>query len=206
MEPIEQVKYYVYVDRKVDDGEPFFVGAGSLARTRDFKRRNRLWHNIANSHGVIRDIVFETFDEKVALDKEACLIFDMKTRDYLGGANTTDGKGSSGRNKSLKEVLSVMAKNRLCTPQGRAAASEKFSKLWLTDREMMLKARPRGQMHAMCRISESDVIAMRKEFESIDRSVRGSISRFCESWSQRLNVSGENVRRIVYRKTWTHLF
>jgi hypothetical protein len=89
--------YHVYVDSKADTGVPFYVGKGDRARTRDFKNRNIVWHRIVKKHDVRREIVLTTSVHDVVLSEEVLLIRELKTRDYNGGANLTDGgEGSLG--------------------------------------------------------------------------------------------------------------
>lgn len=202
------VRFYVYVDRRADDNEPFYVGKGRLNRTYDFKRRNRLWRAIVDKHGVNREIVFETIDEQEALDKEVKLIFELKTRDYFGGANMCDGgKGPPGyrHTKPVREVLSVKARNRMQTDEERQKASEKFANMWQHDRERIMETHVRGTSHGRAILTESDVLALRKAYADLDTSVPGAISEFYRTWSDRLKVTSENLFRVVHRKTWTHL-
>jgi hypothetical protein len=203
-----EVKFYVYVDRREDDQEPFYVGKGRLNRTHDFKRRNHLWRDIASKHGIKREIVLETLDEQLALDEEIRLIFKLKTRDYFGGANMCDGgKGPPGyrHTKSIREVLSVMSRNRLRMPEERRKASEKFLAMWQENRAKLMMTHARGVTHGRSRLIEADVIRVRAAYAQLDKSVRGAIADFYRRWSQELHVTSENLFRIVHRKSWQHL-
>jgi hypothetical protein len=101
--------WYVYVDSKSDTGQPFYVGKGNLARV-NRKERNRYHCNIVQKHGLCRNVVFQTNNEREALDKEISLIKELKTRDCYGGANFTDGgDGVSG----FKHSHESLEKNRL---------------------------------------------------------------------------------------------
>lgn len=106
---LERKTWYVYVDRRLDTCAPFYVGKGDAARVRR-KERNRYHQNIVARHGIERSIVFETGDEREALDKEIELIKELRTRDYFGGANFTDGgDGVSG----YRFALEAIEKNRI---------------------------------------------------------------------------------------------
>ena len=75
--------FFVYVDWTTEDvPRPFYVGKGNERRIK-FPRRNRLHENIANKHGLIRQVVFETDDEQLALALEQRLIEEYKT--YVHG-------------------------------------------------------------------------------------------------------------------------
>lgn len=204
----KEVRIYVYVDHRSDDNEPFYVGKGRLNRIKDFKQRNQLWHAIVKTHGVNRKIVFETIDEQQALDKEVELIFGLKTRDYFGGANKDDGgQGPSGyrHTKSAREILSALSKNRFRTDEERQKASEKFSRMWIENRERIMATHIRGETHHKAHLSDSDVIMVREAYRNLDTSSRGSISAFFRKWSSELSVTPENLFRVVHRKSWTHL-
>lgn len=208
MDHLRAVHIYVYVDYRLDNDEPFYVGKGRLCRTHDFKQRNYVWHDIVAKYGVRREVVLGTYDEQFALDEEVRLIFELKTRDYFGGANRCDGgKGPPGyrHTKSAIEVLSALSRNRLRTVAGRQEASEKFTRMWRERREEIMKTHIRGVTHHKARLSETDVINVRKAYESVDLTVRGAISAFYRHWSQTLGVTGQNLFRIVHRKSWTHL-
>lgn len=101
--------WYVYVDYRLDTSLPFYVGKGDAARVKR-QERNRYHQNIVAKHGFRRDVVFETQDERVALDREVTLIRELRTRDRYGGANFTDGgDGVSG----LKHSPEAIKKNRV---------------------------------------------------------------------------------------------
>lgn len=93
--------FFVYVDWTTEDvPRPFYVGKGNERRIK-FPRRNRLHENIANKHGLIRQVVFETDDEQLALALEQRLIAEYKTyvhggEGYWGANFTLGGEGVSG--------------------------------------------------------------------------------------------------------------
>lgn len=91
---------FVYVDCRLDDSRPFYVGKGSKKRTQ-VMGRNLLHSRIARKHGFERRIVFETKDNDVACNIEMHLIQILRTRNLYGGANLTDGgEGTLGFNPS----------------------------------------------------------------------------------------------------------
>lgn len=88
---------YVYVDYRVDDGRPFYVGKGYENRTRDFRNRNYAWKGIVEKHGVRRELIMGSFDNDFICEEEMRLIRELRTRVENGGANFTDGgEGSVG--------------------------------------------------------------------------------------------------------------
>jgi hypothetical protein len=104
--------FFVYVDYRSDDGEPFYVGKGTSNRVRN-RRRNAKHSNVSAKHGKYRIIVHETMDEAEAFAFEMLLIRILGTRDYLGGCNLTDGgEGPSGRVRPPEERARISANTR----------------------------------------------------------------------------------------------
>ena len=127
-------KFFVYVDYREDDGRPFYVGKGVEKRVRK-EKRNPLHANIKNKHGMVRKIVFETYSEQEAFDKEIELIQELKTHiDFdEGGANLSLGGGGSSGYKFTDEQrkkLSESLKKALENPEHREKMSELSKKLW----------------------------------------------------------------------------
>jgi hypothetical protein len=100
--------WYVYVDYRADDGKPFYVGKGDIHRVAR-KVRNRHHKNVVAKHGLRRELVLETDDEQHSFHEEIRLIAELKTRDYYGGCNYTDGgDGVSG----FKQTSTMIERNR----------------------------------------------------------------------------------------------
>ena len=128
-------KFYVYVDFREDDGRPFYVGKGSRARVKLEKKRNPLHTNIKNKHGMVRKILFETYSEQEAFQKEVELIQELKTHiDFgEGGANfTLGGDGTTGYkwNEEQREEQREACKKKWENPEYREKFSEARKKLW----------------------------------------------------------------------------
>lgn len=81
---MDSVIFYVYVDC-TDDGRPFYVGKGTLERTKDVVKRNELWKRIAKKHGQHRELVLSTKDEAFAFEHESSLITAYNTCVASGG-------------------------------------------------------------------------------------------------------------------------
>lgn len=93
--------HHVYIDYRLDTGTPFYVGKGDDARVANFRCRNIVWKRIVSKHGVRREITLTTSIHDIVLKEEIELIRMLRTRDYHGGANLTDGgEGSLGWNPS----------------------------------------------------------------------------------------------------------
>lgn len=94
-------EFYVYEDWTLElSPRCFYVGKGDIARIKTL-RRNRHHANIAQKHGMRREIVFASSVERAAIEREIELIVERKTfvcgDDYVFGANYTQGgEGVSG--------------------------------------------------------------------------------------------------------------
>lgn len=125
---MDQKKFYVYVDVTKDTGKPFYIGKGSGKRVDDFDR-NPLHKNISEKHGIIREIIYETFYEDAAFETEIRLIEELETYALLGkgGANLTlGGEGCAGFTMSdeAKKRISAGTKKSWENPEYREKISE----------------------------------------------------------------------------------
>jgi hypothetical protein len=119
-------QWFVYLHRKADDGEPFYVGKGRLKKgvhERAFvtEKRSVLWARTFNKHGRIVEIVASCISDKAAQDIERCLIGEIGRRNLGLGplVNLTDGgDGHAGLIKPAETLakLSEHAKK----PRGKA--------------------------------------------------------------------------------------
>lgn len=93
------MRFKVYVDWTTEETpRPFYVGKGTERRLR-IVTRNKLHSAIMTKYGFDRRVVFETDEEKNALDRECELIKEHNTYVYGSGwgANfTLGGEGISG--------------------------------------------------------------------------------------------------------------
>lgn len=192
--------YYVYVDYRADLNTPFYVGKGKIRRTKDFVRRNTVWHRIVAKHGVNRKIVLSLEnDHDAILSEEIRLIRELKTRNYCGGANLTDGgEGVAGYKHSPERIekLRKIAVIRSMEPEERKKFGARSRQQWADNRATYLLSKPRGSKHGRAITSENDVL---------DRSLRGAWSNFLKQWSTKMGITSEAVYLIVKRKTWKHI-
>jgi hypothetical protein len=218
--------YYVYVDYRKDVDVPFYVGEGNHRRVLDFKSRNVVWHRIAKKHGVRREIVLMTSIYDIVLSEEIELIRSLKTRDYNGGANLTDGgEGSVGwipsettrvkmrlRKLGIKlseqhrKSMSVSHKRRYESQVERDKTGTQQKRVWADSmyREHMSNVHA-GQNNSRAILTENDVRAIRQEWNQISSSKRGAIKDFCVRWGNLKQVTSEAIYCILTRKTWKHV-
>lgn len=81
--------FYVYLHRRNDTNEVFYVGKGSGRRSHSTKR-NILWKRIAKKAGYTVEIISKNLSESLAYQIEETLITLYKTRD-LAKANISLG-------------------------------------------------------------------------------------------------------------------
>jgi len=100
------IRFYVYVDKKLSDRKVFYVGKGGMKRVRDPWRKNLHWLRVVSKErGYLREIVFETQLEKSANSKEIELIKFYGRKNLV---NFTDGgEGQRGVKPSLETRLKM---------------------------------------------------------------------------------------------------
>lgn len=93
-------RHYVYLHRRADNGEPFYVGKGKLRRSgRCYERahaprpKNSHWTNIVARHGLDVEIVAHCPNDEAARAVEIAIIAEIGRRDLGKGPliNLTDG-------------------------------------------------------------------------------------------------------------------
>jgi hypothetical protein len=87
--------YYTYIHRRADDFRIFYVGKG-LKRRPYSKWRSKYWHNVANKHGVIVQIMCAFENEQDAIDHEVFLIKSFRDLKQPLVNLTDGGEGRSG--------------------------------------------------------------------------------------------------------------
>jgi hypothetical protein len=126
-------RFFVYVHRKSDAGEIFYVGKGTtkkgypFARAYDEKKRNIHWQRIVARHQFFAEVVMSFDEEELAFELERSLI------SYFGRANLggllcnieTGGQGHSGRvvSEETRKKMSEAAKGRVKSEEHRRKLS-----------------------------------------------------------------------------------
>lgn len=91
--------YYVYIHRKADTKEVFYVGKGHGSRAYTKHNRSSLWKNVVNKHGYVIEFIEVDLQEWAAFELEIAYISYYGRKDTGHGSlvNFTDGgEGSSG--------------------------------------------------------------------------------------------------------------
>ena len=128
--------FYTYVDWTLENpSRPFYVGKGTADRVSLLQRRNPRHTAIRKAHGIRREVVLQTMDEREAMLRERELILELKTRgdvDGEWGANfTIGGEGVVGRkhDDATKQRISRSLTGRRLSAQIRMNMRRAQSKI-----------------------------------------------------------------------------
>lgn len=135
-------QYHVYEDWTLEDTPRcFYVGKGDDDRLAKLKRQNKRHSDVTQTLGQRRVVVFSTFNENEALDRERTLIQERHVHprdpEYNGiGCNRTlGGQGNSGRivtdetRRKISEAKKGKTPNKVWTQAERVATSRRMSEL-----------------------------------------------------------------------------
>jgi len=95
--------FYVYIHRRNDNNEVFYVGKGKDKRSHSKAGRNQYWLNIVNKHGYSIEIVEKELSEDEAFDLEVELIKFYRENGHKLTNLTDGGEGTSGYKLTRKE-------------------------------------------------------------------------------------------------------
>lgn len=120
--------YYVYIHRKADTKEVFYVGKGHGNRAFTKVNRSALWQNVVNKHGYIVEFIEVGLQEWAAFELEVDYIAYYGRRDTGHGnlVNFTDGgEGTSGHiwTDEMKAWRSVETTKQMRNPEMRERVS-----------------------------------------------------------------------------------
>jgi hypothetical protein len=121
--------YVVYIHRKLSDGSPFYVGAGSNKRPFIITQRPKDWVNIVESVGYTIDI------HKDGLSREECFKLEVELISMFGrldmGTGCLINKTNGGREVVglSKDVLSIRNKKMSISAKGKVKNKEWIAKI-----------------------------------------------------------------------------
>ena len=109
----ESKKFCVYEHIRPDKNAVFYVGKGTIARSRKKTGRNKYWNNIVSkNNGFIVRFVIQNIDEELAFLVESEYI-DVLRRRGISLANLTNGgEGCSGRKISDESRKKISASHK----------------------------------------------------------------------------------------------
>ena len=112
----------LYIHRRKDNNEVFYVGIGNEKRPYRKQGRNQFWHNIVDKYGYYVDILAKDLSIDDALELEELLISEYGRRD-LGDGNlvnlTNGGDGCLNVSEITKNRISKSNKGKLAWNKGK---------------------------------------------------------------------------------------
>ena len=130
-ENIKDKQIIVYRHRTLDTHEVFYIGIGSVKRSKS-KHRSSFWKNVVNKHGYYIEIIKNNLSWEEACELEQLLIQEYGRRDLQTGilVNLTDGgEGSPGTIISEETKLKLRDKNK-----GKKLTEEHKKKIGLANK------------------------------------------------------------------------
>lgn len=121
-----EARFYVYVHRRADTGDVFYVGKGRGNRLNSHADRNRHWRHIVSKHGFEVEIVASDLTEAQAFRHEVDLIALHRVLGFALVNMTNGGEGVSGL-KRQPESEETRAKKR-ASAIGRRMSPEAIAK------------------------------------------------------------------------------
>lgn len=96
MEDKKQNIYYVYLHRRKDDNEVFYVGKGKNYRASTSSNRNQWWQRIVSKHGYVVEYVEKNLSEQSAYDLEVETIKFYRDNNHNLCNLSDGGEGNTG--------------------------------------------------------------------------------------------------------------
>lgn len=120
--------FYVYVHRRADNGEIFYVGKGSRNRFRTPRGRSPTWHEAVARHGFTAHVVEDGLTEAEAYEVERSFITTLRNLGHDLVNLSAGGTGVFQPKASTRARMSVRSKAKWADP------------IWRTKMEAALKA------------------------------------------------------------------
>lgn len=111
-------KYYIYLHRRSDNGEVFYIGKGSGRRAWSSQGRSEYWHRVKNKYGVDIEVLDYFESEEEAFRHEIALIALHRNSGLRITNITNGGEGATGakRSEETRKKLSDAALGRKRSP------------------------------------------------------------------------------------------
>ena len=207
----------VYIHRRKDTGEVFYVGIGNRYRPKCKDYRNNYWWNILNKHGYTVEIVKTDLTWDEACEEEIRLIKHYGRKDLGLGTlvNMTDGgDGAKGvkwsderiekrRNQSIKfyeneenrirwSILTKGEKNGFFGKKHTDLVKSKISKT----KKMLNQST--GENNGRATLTKEEVLWIR------NNGVKGKGGNVLKL-SKKYGLHRGTIIKIINRKSWTHI-
>lgn len=93
-------------------------------------------------------------------------------------------------------------------PPPRKRSRKRQDNSYLDDpafRERTMKTKPRGEKHSQAKVTEGDVIELRREYDAVKEWKFGERMLFYRKWAKKLGTTPTQATYIAHRKSWKHL-
>jgi hypothetical protein len=210
-------KYYVYLHRRKDTGEIFYIGMGSAENERclDTRKRNYWWTNIVNKHGFYAEIIYDNLTFEAAEIIEIMLISKYGRMDMGTGilVNMTDGGGGS-RNKVVSEHTKKLLKDINIGKKATKETRRKISKALKGKKKPNLSKymtglknpehseRMKGHKHPNSKLKDDEVLDMRNGYDNLKR---GEKKKYMVKMMDKYNMSYGGIQKIIYGISYSHI-
>lgn len=118
--------YYVYLHRRGDNNEVFYVGKGRGKRSTTTSGRNKWWKNVYNKHGFTVEHVETGMCEEDAFSLEVELIKFYRENNHVLCNLSSGGEGASGcaRSKEHREAVGNSRRGVLTSEETKIKMAE----------------------------------------------------------------------------------
>ena len=206
---------YLYRHIRLDKNIPFYIGIGvdsNYYRANSKKSRNDHWNKIVNKTEYEVEILFEHDDYNFIKEKEKEFISLYGRKDTSNGmlVNKTDGgDGCLGliHSDEAKLKMSIPNRGKIISQEQKIKVSEfhkgkfvsKETRIKISEdtRNKMISSAKRGSEKFSSKLTEEDVISIRKIYENKEHSH----SKLAKIY----RVSRSNIGSILNRNTWKHI-
>lgn len=180
---MEKNNNIVYRHRRLDTNEIFYVGIGSIKRSKEKHNRNKYWSNIINKSEYNIEVVAENLDWDTACELEILLIQEYGRKDLGTGClvnMTNGGEGSKGRfricseetklkigkankgkkhSKETKELISIKNKGKIRSEEFKIKISniQKGRTLSVETREKVIKNHKKPMSKKVINIDTNEI-------------------------------------------------
>lgn len=206
-----EAKFYVYVHRRADTGEVFYIGKGSGKRAWATQYRTEYWHRVKSKYGIVIQIL-ERFEKESDAFKHEKAIIALHRAAGLRICNITDGgEGASGMvmTEVAKAKISAANKGRLRGPDSEETRKRKSEAA--KGRPMSAEAIAKtAAFHTGRKRSPETIAKMSAALKGkgagrlVSAETRAKISALKKgvplSESARMNISAAHAKRTKYGK------
>ena len=193
------IKYYIYAHKRKTDGTVFYIGKGSIARSKTKNSRSKHWTNTVKKHGYDIVIVKSFTDEKKAYEYE---IKAIKILRWIGCrlCNIADGgEGGLSGHKLTSEHKQRLRLAKLGKKQSKNHALKSAS-------AKKGKKQPRDAVEKVIGLKRKKVInSLGEIFESATQAAR-EMSKKCNRYASQGNLSAcaNGIRNEAFGLNWSY--